>query len=309
MRIAVVGTGGVGGYYGALLAQKKHEVSFIARGAHLQAIQRNGLQIKSVLSDLLIKPARATDKPTEVGPVDLVLFCTKAYDTASAALEAKALVGPTTTVVSLQNGLDAHEHIGKVVGMEHMIAGVTGLISTPEAPGIIKMASDSPWVALGELDGRLTPRVQAVGDAFREAGVETDVSESIMVELWTKLMIVSPLAGFGSLTRLPIGDYRSVPETRILIAGLKREIADLAAANHVTLQADVVERTLAGIDGLPLLWKSSMQLDVESGHRSELEAIIGVICRKGRERGVPTPVAEMLYAALLPADLKARRIA
>jgi len=190
-----------------------------------------------------------------------------------------------------------------------MIAGVTGLISTPEAPGIIKMASDSPWVALGELDGRLTPRVQAVGDAFREAGVETYVSESIMVELWTKLMIVSPLAGFGSLTRLPIGDYRSVPETRILIAGLKREIADLAAANHVTLQADVVERTLAGIDGLPLLWKSSMQLDVESGHRSELEAIIGVICRKGRERGVPTPVAEMLYAALLPADLKARRIA
>lgn len=306
MKIAVIGTGGVGGYYGALLAQKKHDVTFIARGAHLDAIQRNGLQVRDVARDFLILPVRATDKTEEVGPVDLVLFCTKTYDTESAAQQAKALVGLTTTVVSLQNGLEAHEKIGSIVGMEHMIAGATGIISSVEAPGIIRNASENTWVVVGELGGRRTARVQAVCDAFNETGVEVEVSERIMVELWTKLLIVSSLAGFGSLTRLPVGDYRSVPETRILITRLKQEAADLAAADHAALEVGVVEDTLAGMDQLPPLWKSSMQRDVESGHRSELEAIIGVIGRKGRQLGIPTPVADMIYGALLPGELKAR---
>jgi 2-dehydropantoate 2-reductase len=306
MRIAIMGAGGVGGYYGAVLARRKHEVTFIARGVHLKAIQKNGLQVREDSGDFLIKPANATDKPADVGPVDLVLFCTKAYDAVSAAKAAKALVGPTTTVLSLQNGLDSYEDIGQVVGAQHMLAGATGIISKVDAPGMIRKVSDIAWVVLGELDGRVTPRAQAVCDAFKETGVKIEVSESIMVDLWTKLLIVAPLAGFGALTRLPIGSYRSVPETRALMTRLKREIVDLAAAALVTLEADVVEKTMSGIDELPLLWESSMQRDVQAGHRSELEAIIGVIGRKGRELGVPTPVADMIYGTLLPGDLKTR---
>jgi 2-dehydropantoate 2-reductase len=281
-------------------------VGFIARGAHLQAIQKNGLRVKSVSGDFLIAPARATDKPADIGPVDLVLFCTKTYDTDAAALEAKALLGPATTVLSLQNGLDAHERIGKLIGIEHMIAGVTGVISWIEAPGIIKNESAVPWIAVGELDRRLTPRVQAVCEVFKDSGVEIEASENIMSELWRKLVVVSPLFGLGALTRLPIGDYRSIPETRALITRLKQETADLASADDAALDAGVVEETLAGLDQLPHSWKSSMQRDVESGRRCELESTIGVICRKGRDLGVPTPVADMIYGALLPVDLKAR---
>lgn len=306
MRIAVMGTGGVGGYYGALLAKKDHEVAFIARGAHLDAIRRHGLQIKTAAGESWILSARATDKPEEIGSVDLLLFCTKTYDTEAAAQQSKALVGPTTTVVSLQNGLDAHEQIGGVVGMQHMIAGVTGILASLEAPGIIRNGSEISWIVVGELDGRRTERVQAVSDAFDGTGVDLEISENILAELWRKLLIVAPLAGCGSLTRLPVGDYRAVPETRMLIARLKQEIAALAAADHAALELGAVEDTLAGMDQLPPLWRSSMQRDIESGHRSEIEAIIGIIGHKGRELGIPTPIADMVYAALLPVDLTAR---
>lgn len=306
MRIAVMGAGGIGGYYGGLLAQKKHEVTFIARGAHLQAIQKNGLQIKSVFGDFRIKPARATDHPAEVGQVDLVLFCTKTYDTETAAQEAKALIGAETTVLSLQNGLDAFERIGKIAGMEHMLAGATAIYATVEAPGIINHVSDFRWVVIGEIDGRVTARVQAIYESFKETGATVELSDNIMSELWGKLVFVSAAGGFGSLTRLPMGDYRSVPETRALIIRLMRETQALAAANNVKLAPDVIEDTLASMDRNAPHIRTSMQLDVESGHRSELESIIGVICRKGRELGVPTPVADMIYGALLPGDLKAR---
>jgi 2-dehydropantoate 2-reductase len=287
MKIAIMGAGGVGGYYGALLARKNHDVTFLARGAHLQAIQTRGLQIRSRLGDFLIQPAQATNQPAQVGPVDLVLFCVKAYDTAVAAVEAQPLVGPGTTVLSLQNGLDAHEQLGSAFGTQHVIAGATGIIAYVESPGKIRMDSKAPWVTVGELDGRLTPRVQAVGDAFREAGVEVEVSERILAVLWSKLMIVAPLAGFGSLIGLPVGEFRSVPD-------------------EAALESNAVRETLEGMDGLPHDWRSSMQRDVEAGHRAELEAIIGVIGRKGRQLGVPTPVADMLYGALLPMDLQRR---
>ena len=306
MKIAVIGVGGVGGYYGAVLGRRGHEVSLIARGAHLVAIQANGLQIRSALGDFSIRPGRATDTPAEVGAVDLVLFCTKAYDTASAAEAARPLVGPSTTVVSLQNGLDAREQIGAVLGLEHMLTGMTGIMTSVQSPGIIRMESKSPWITVGELDGKLTPRARAFREAFDGTGVEIEISERIMAELWGKLMIVAPLAAFGSLTRLTVGDYRSIPETRAQIMRFRQEIADLAAAEHWELAADAVEETMAGMDALPPTWKASMQRDVEAGRRSELEATIGVICRKGRSRGIATPVADMLYGSLLPADLLTR---
>jgi len=305
MKIAVMGTGGVGGYYGALLAKQGHEVTFIARGAHLKAIQENGLQIKSIFGDFQIKPANATDKPAQAGPVDLILFCTKTYDTEDAVQKIKPIVGKETAVLSLQNGVDAVERIGKVIGVGHIVAGATWISSALEAPGVIKQMSDFRRVVLGELDGRTTPRVQAIYEAFKQTGITVELSENILKILWTKFVFISSASSFGSLTRLPMAEYRTIPETRALIISLMREVEAVARAQNVALDANVVEQALAFMDNAAPHIKASMQLDVESGHRTEIKSMIGVIGRKGRERGVPTPVADMIYATLLPIALKA----
>lgn len=305
MRIAVMGTGGMGGYYGGLLAQHNHEVIFIARGAHLQAIQKEGLQVKSIFGDFQIKPAQATDDAADVGPVDLVLVCTKTYDTEAATNSAKPLVAPQTTVLSLQNGIDALERIGHIVGMKHMLGGATWISSSVAAPGVIKQVSDFRRVVVGELDGAVTHRVQAVYGAFKETGATAELSDRIMSILWAKFVFISAASGFGSLTRLPMASYRSVHETRAMITRLMHETAAVAAAQHVSLEPDVVEKSLAFMDNAAPHIKASMQLDVEAGHISELESMIGVICHKGHEQGVPTPVADMIYGALLPLNLKA----
>ncbi|HUH95796.1 MAG TPA: 2-dehydropantoate 2-reductase [Anaerolineales bacterium] len=306
MKIVIMGTGGTGGYYGALLAKQGHDVSFVARGAHLQAIQKNGLQVKSIFGDFQIKPAKATDDPSKIAPPDLILFCTKTYDTAEAVQTIKPIVAGETTVLSLQNGIDAVERIGKVVGMEHMIAGATWLSSAVAAPGVIKHVSDFRRVVLGELDGRLTPRVQAICQAFKDTGITVEPSDNILRILWTKFVFISAASSFGALTRLPMGEYRSVPETRALIVRLMHEVEALALASGVALEADVVDKSLAFMDNAAPHIKASMQLDVEAGHPSEIESIVGVIGRKGRERGLPTPVADAIYAMLLPVELKAQ---
>jgi len=307
MRIAVIGAGGVGGYYGGLLARQGHQVTFMARGAHLQAIRKNGLQIKSVFGDFRIVPAQATDDPSQVGESDLILFCTKTYDTEAAAQKMHPLVGAATTVLSLQNGIDAAERIGSIIGMEHMIAGATWISSAVEAPGVIKHMSEFRRVVIGELDGRITPRLQAIYEAFKETGVTIELSDNIQKVLWTKYVFISAASGFGALTRLPMGDYRSVPETRALILALMREVEAVARAHAIDLDADVVERSLAFMDQAAPHLKASMQVDVEMGRRTELEAMIATIGRKGGARHVPTPLADMIYALLLPVELKARQ--
>ncbi|MEW5870696.1 MAG: 2-dehydropantoate 2-reductase [Chloroflexota bacterium] len=307
MKIAVMGTGGVGGYYGGLLAQQGHEVNFIARGAHLQAIQEKGLQVKSVHGDFTVFPARASQEPAEIGLVDLVIFCTKTYDTETAARQIIPLVGSETTVMSLQNGIDAAERIGAVIGSDHVLGSVTWISSAVESPGVIKQVSQFRRVVLGELDSSLTPRLQAIHQAWRETGITAEISENILKILWTKFVFIAAASGVGSLVRLPLGDYRSIPETRALIAGLMGEVEAVARAQGIALDADVVEQSLAFTDNAAPHIRPSMQLDVESGRRSELESMIGVIANKGRALGVPTPVADFVYAALLPAELKARR--
>ena len=309
MKIAVMGTGGVGGYYGGLLAQKGHAVTFIARGPHLKAIQANGLQVKSIHADFLVKPAAATDDPATIGQVDLVLFCTKTYHTDEAAQSIKALIGPDTTVLSLQNGIDAPERIGGVVGLQHVLGGATWISSAIESPGAIRQVSTFRRIVMGELDGKLSTRMQAIYKAFEETGITVEISEDILKVLWTKFVFISAASSLGSLTRLPLGEYRSVPETRLVLTTLMQEVAEVARGHGVALDEDVVEQSLAFMDHAAAHIKASMQLDVAAGRRSELESMVGVIGRKGREVGILTPVADFVYAALLPVELKAQTIA
>jgi len=305
MKIAIFGTGGVGGYYGGLLAQKGHEVTFIARGAHLEAIRKNGLQVKSIHGDFVVYPARATDDPASVGTVDLVIFCPKTYHTDEAARQMRPMIGSDTVVISLQNGVDAAERIGAVIGMEHVIGGVTQVSSAVEAPGVIRQVSQFRRIVFGELDGSITERVRSIESALKETGIAVDVSEDISKALWTKLVFISAASGLGSLTRLSIGEYRSVPETRAMIVNLMKEVEAVARAQGVGLDADVVEKSLAFMDNAAPTIRASMQLDVEAGRQFELESLIGIIGRKGREAGVPTPTADAIYAALLPVQLAA----
>ncbi|MCI0520300.1 MAG: 2-dehydropantoate 2-reductase [Chloroflexi bacterium] len=307
MKIVVLGTGGVGGYYGGLLARQGLEVTFVARRAHLEALRRNGLQVKSVHGDFHVQPVHATDQPAEAGVVDLALVCVKAYDTDEAARALQPCLGEESVVVSLQNGIDAGERIGAIVGMERILGGATYISSAVEAPGVIRQFSQFRRIVLGEFNGETTPRLQSVFAALNASGATVEMTADILKVLWTKFLFISAASSLGALTRLPMGDYRNVPEARALLIQIMREVEALAHAQGIRLDQDVVAGTLAFIDSSPPHIRPSMQLDVETGHRSELEAIIGVIGRKGRSLGVPTPAADMVYAALLPSNMAAER--
>jgi 2-dehydropantoate 2-reductase len=306
VKILIMGTGGVGGYYGGLLAQQGRDVTFVARGEHLRAIQNEGLKVKSVHGDFIVSPAQATDNPATAGVVDLVLFCVKTYNTEEAAQAMRPAVGPQTTVMSLQNGIDAAERIGKVIGEEHVVGGVTWLSAAVEAPGLIKQISQFRRIVFGELAGGTSERIQSIYEVLKNTGATVEISENIQKVLWTKLVFITAVSSVGSLTRLPMGEYRSVPETRALLTSIMQEVEGVARARGVDLDADVVQKWLEFIDNAAPGIKPSMQLDVETGHRTELESMIGVVGRKGREVGVATPITDFVCASLLPVEWKAR---
>jgi 2-dehydropantoate 2-reductase len=306
MKIAIMGMGGVGGYYGGLLAHSGQDVTFIARGAHWAAIREKGLRVKSVLGDFLVSPAHATDNPAEVGPVDLILFATKTYHTDEAALAIRPMVGSDTVVLPLQNGVDAAERIGAVVGTKHLLGGATWLSAAIEAPGVIGQYSQFRRIVLGELDGRKTPRAQQVFDALNATGATVELSDNIAKVLWTKFAFIASVGALGSLTRVTFGEYRNVPETRAALTEAIAEVAAVARAKGVSLDADVVDKTLAFIDGSAPGIKPSMQRDVEAGRPSELESMLGIVVRQGAELDVPTPVMRFAYAMLKPGERKAQ---
>jgi 2-dehydropantoate 2-reductase len=306
MRIAIMGAGGVGGYYGGLLSQKGQEVIFIARGAHLQALRDKGLQVKSVHGDFLVSAATASDDPAKVGPVDLILFTTKTYHTDSAAQAMKPMVGKETVVVPLQNGIDAAERIGAAVGKEHLVGGVTWLSAAIEAPGVIGQYSQFRRVVMGEFDGKMTARLKTIYEALQATGIAVELSADILKVLWTKFVFISSISAIGSLTRLTIGEYRQVPETREVLVEALREVTAVAQGRGVQLEGDLVEKTLEFIDNAAPDMKTSMQRDVEAGRLSELESMIGVVPRLGKQSGVSTPVMRLAYAVLQPGNLKAQ---
>ncbi len=306
MKIAIMGAGGVGGYYGGLLAHSGQDVTFIPRGPHLEAIRKKGLRVKSVRGDFLVSAAQATDNPENVGPVELVLFTTKTYQTDDAAQAIKPLVASNTIILPLQNGVDAADRIGAVVGKEHLLGGVTWLSAAIEAPGVIGQYSPFRRIILGEFDGNITPRLQAIHRILKHTGATVEVVQNISEILWAKFVFVASISAMGALTRVMIGEYRSVQETHALLANAIGEVAEVARAKGVTLASDIATKTLLSIDKSPPNLKPSMQRDVEAGRICELESMVGVLVRLGMELGVSTPVMKFAYAILKPGQLKAQ---
>jgi 2-dehydropantoate 2-reductase len=298
MRIAIIGSGGVGGYLGARLAASGRDVTFLARGAHLASIQEHGLALQSALGDVLIRPARASNDPAAVGPVDLVLFAVKLYDTEDAAAAIRPLMGRHTGVLTLQNGVDSTETLARVLGPAHVIGGVANIASVIAEPGVIRHTGTMANLVLGELNGERTERVEAVAAALQAAKVEHRVSADIQRDIWDKMVFLATFAGVTALMRLPIGPIREDAETRAMLrAGLDEAYA-VARAKGIGLPDDFVHRTLARCDGLPYEMKSSMLQDLERGRRLELPWLSGAIVRLGEEFGVPTTTHAFLTTAL-----------
>ncbi|HSD51400.1 MAG TPA: ketopantoate reductase family protein [Candidatus Methylomirabilis sp.] len=304
MRIAVMGSGGVGGYFGGLLARANEDVTFIARGAHLEAIQKNGLQVKSVVGDFHVRP-KATHDPSAVGPADLVLFSVKSYDTEAAGSAIRPMVGRETVVLCLLNGVDNEEKLEAILGEAHVMAGVVHILSTISAPGVISQIAGPRTIKLGEKDGRITPRVERILGVLKGANILADISTQIQVDLWEKFLFICAQGGVTALGRLSVGEILASPETAAFYRGVMEEVAAVGRAKGVALPADAVDRALAFARGLQAGTRSSLAHDLIQGNRLEVETLAGSVVRYGREVGVPTPLNFAIYACLKPHHDKA----
>lgn len=306
MRIAVVGAGGVGGYFGGRLAEAGFDTTFIVRGATLAALREHGLRVESVLGDFHLERVQATDDPSTTGPVDAILMTVKAWQIPEAARSLGPLLGPRTVVVPFENGIDAPEVLIPLVGREHVAGGLSALVSFIVTPGHIRHAASEPIVMFGELDNSRSERLERLRDAFASAGVNVQIPPDIHHSMWTKFLFIAVMSGIGALTRVPIGVWRADPEIRELVTAGLNEVVALAAAKGIDLGSDAVEKTWQRYDALAPASTSSLQRDVMDGKPSELDAQLGAIVRLGQEDGVATPVASMLYHCLLPQERLAR---
>lgn len=307
MRFAIIGVGGVGGYVGARLAEAGHTVTFVARGDHLRAMQASGLHVQSVNGDVHVHPIQATSDPAEVGVVDCVIVAVKAWQVGDVARSLRPLLGPDTLVVPLQNGVEASEQLAEVLGPEPVLGGIAKIISFIRGPGRIEHAGHAPELIVGELGGGTSGRVTALQQAFADVrGLRLTVSTEMRRALWEKFLFITSWGGVGAVTRAPAGVVRRLPETRALIEASLDEMARVAAAHGVRLEAESISAALTLVDSLPADGTASMQRDIAAGRPSELDNLTGAVLRLGGKSGVPTPVNGFIHAALLPLEQRAR---
>jgi 2-dehydropantoate 2-reductase len=305
LKIAVIGVGGVGGYFGGKLAKAGVDTVFVARGATLDALRSKGLQVDSVGGDFVVEQVNATDDPSRVGPVDAVIFATKAWQIPEAAEKAKPLIGKETIAVPLENGMEAPDQLAQAFGREHVGGGLCGIVSYIVAPGHIKHAGIDPFVMFGELDNARTPRIERLRQTFEKAGIKADIPPDIHRSMWSKFLFIAPMSAIGALTRLPIGAWRSIPETRAAAVRALEEMTAVAAARDIDLGGDAIQRTLERYDNMASDSTSSLQRDIMEGKPSELEAQVGAIVRMGRQAKIATPIFEAFYSLLLPQERQA----
>ena len=299
MRIAVMGTGGVGGYFGALLARAGHDVTFVARGAHLATIQERGLRIESALDGTFTVPGRAVGDTTQVEPQELVLFTVKMYDNAAAMAATQPLVGDDTVVLTLQNGIDNGEQLAAVFGASRVMIGSAYMEGRVKEPGVVTQGG--PGVAaFGEMTPGLTPRAQRLLYVFREAGWRVELHENMPGMLWKKFAYIAGSAAVCAATNSDYQEMRSIPETRAVIQGAIAEVLAVGRARGAPILEDSLAWSMMALDQFPGTGRASLAKDFLAGNRVELDGITGVVVRMAREVGVPTPINDTLYAILKP---------
>ena len=299
MRIAAMAAGGVGGYYGAKLAAAGHDVFFIARGAHKAAIETNGLTVESVNGNIHIAKANVTDDPATIGPVDVVLFAVKLWDTETAAAACRPLLGPDTRVITMQNGVDSYERIAPIVGPERAVPAVTYVVTVIDRPGVIRQDSKFQSIICGAHDDRPDASLTAFVDAAKAAQIDIALSDNIQRDRWHKFIFLSATSGATAVTRMTMGPILADPDTRALFLNIMRETLKVGQAKGVNLADDFADERLAAADKtVPPGMKASMANDLDRGNRLELDWLAGRVSQLGKELGVPTPVNDTVYAAL-----------
>jgi 2-dehydropantoate 2-reductase len=310
MRIAIVGAGGVGGLLAGLLARAGTEVAVVARGAHAEAIRKDGLRLDSPLGAFTVRVSEVSEDPGALAPADAVLVAVKAWQVAELAPRLAPLVREGGVVVPLQNGVEAAPRLAAALGDDAVAGGLIAVLAWVDAPGAVKHVGMVPRIRTGERGaraGRPSARLDALATALRAAGIEVDVVPDVEAATWEKFLLIEPWGALGAASRAPLGVVRSVPETRALLVRAQDELAALARARGVALAPDAPARTLAFLDGVPFEATASMQRDLGAGRPSELEDQTGAVVRLAREAGVPVPVHETLHAALLPQERAARK--
>ncbi|HIK97865.1 MAG TPA: 2-dehydropantoate 2-reductase [Gammaproteobacteria bacterium] len=300
MKIAVMGAGAIGGYFGGRLAKAGFDVSFIARGAHLDVIRKNGLKVLSPLGDFTIHPATVTDDPAEVGPVDVILFMVKNYDTLRAAEQIRPLVGPDTAIIPFQNGVEARAMLSNVLGARHVLGGVAFIPASIQEPGVIKHNAELAKLVFGEFDKQITPRAVSFLDALEKAVVAGEISTDISMVLWSKLMFLTSMSAINCITRQPVGLVQSDGETIALYMDAMREVAAVAVAHGVSLGEEAIADNMALAKSFPPNNKTSMFQDLEAGRRLEIDYLSGAVVRLGREKGIETPIHRTAWVAIKP---------
>lgn len=302
MHIAILGSGAVGGYYGARLARAGHTVTFIARGAHLAAIRARGLEIRSPLGDFVANAA-AEEDTHRIGPVDVVIVAVKAYDNATALPMLVPLLGGDTVVLTLQNGVDSAAEVASVAGERRVLGGTTYIATALESPGVIVQTGTHRRVVFGEVFGdlpRLSDRVGQLQSAMLQADIQAEAVPDARVPIWEKFILLAAVAGFCGASRLPIGPLWADPVTRAQFVEACREVERVARAEGVAVADDVVDRIPAYVESIPATMRASLLIDLSQGKRIEVEALQGSVVRRGRRAGVPTPIMATLYAVLRP---------
>ena len=298
LRIAVMGTGGVGGYFGARLAQGGCDVSFVARGAQLAALRERGLRIESPMGDLHLTTVSATDDPASIGSTDLVLFGVKLWDTAAAALAIKPLIGEHTAVVSFQNGVVKDDILRQTLGERSVIGGVCYVAATIAEPGLIRHAGKMQRLIFGEYDGSIGERVRRFGQACAAAGLDHEISTNIRKAVWEKFVFLVGMSGTTATTRTPIGTVRSHERARAFLRDTMDEVVLVARAEGVPLAPDFVDNRMAFCDQLPATMTSSMHNDLERGGRIEVPWLSGDVVARGQRLGIATPCNRAIFDIL-----------
>jgi len=300
MRIAVVGAGGIGAPLGASLAFAGQDVTFLARGAHLAAMRADGLRVEGDRGETVVRPAQATDDPSAVGPVDLVLFCVKLWDVETAGERVLPLIGSETSVIPLQNGIDASERLLPILGAGHVLGGVAMVTGSIVAPGVVRQTGKHHRMVFGELDGQITARAERIRTVCQDAGIEAVLSEDIQRARWEKFIVLVAISGLCALARQPVGGLRDDPDIAPLLDDAMQEVVGVGRACGVRLAPDALEPLRAFVRDVPPGLTPSMAVDLRAGNRLELRWLAGKVVELGAAHGVPTPVNRVVYAALKP---------
>jgi len=307
MKFAIFATGGVGGYFGGRLAQAGHDVTFIARGRHLAAIQESGLRVDSIGGDFIVKPVQATDSPQSIKDVDCVILAVKSWQLPEAIDGMKPLMSDGTVILPLMNGIEHIDQLRDAFG-DHALGGLCRISSFIQSPGHVAHVGVKPYISFGEFDRSKSERVQSLQEVFSALdGVDVEVPDDISVAMWDKFIFICATSGVGAVTRQPFGVYRSISESRAMLKKTFEEADRLGKAKGVKLPEDLVDVLMKRVDAFPATMVASMQKDIMEERPSELEAQTGAVIRMSQILGIPTPTHEFIYASLLPMEMRARQ--